>query len=69
MTSSPPIRLTGLVKQFAKLRAVDGLDLTVQRGEVVLSTDPDLGDGTVVAAEQTLTLGGRSLVLLRDLAG
>ncbi|GAA2751673.1 ABC transporter ATP-binding protein [Amnibacterium kyonggiense] len=41
MTSSPPIRLTGLAKQFAKLRAVDGLDLTVQRGEVVALLGPN----------------------------
>ena len=39
----------------------------VKRGEVVLSTDPGLPDGTVVEAEQALDLGGSSLVLLREL--
>jgi len=41
MTSSPPIRLTGLVKSFARVRAVDGLDLTVERGEVVALLGPN----------------------------
>jgi glycogen debranching enzyme GlgX len=39
----------------------------VDSGEVVLSTDPHLPEGTVVKAEESLRLAGRSLVLLRDL--
>ena len=41
----------------------------VDRGEVVLSTDPALADGTVVRAEESLRLAARSVVLLRDLGG
>jgi glycogen operon protein len=38
----------------------------VKRGEVVLSTDPDLAHGTGVAAGDRLTLGGLSVVVLRQ---
>jgi glycogen debranching enzyme GlgX len=38
----------------------------VERGEVVLSTDPHLPDGTVAKAEESLRLAGRSVVLLRE---
>ena len=38
----------------------------VHAGEVVLSTDPDLPAGPPVRAGQTLTLGGRSVVVLRQ---
>jgi ABC-2 type transport system ATP-binding protein len=41
MSSSPPIRLTGLVKRFARVQAVDGLDLTIERGEVVALLGPN----------------------------
>ncbi|SNR52666.1 ABC-2 type transport system ATP-binding protein [Actinomadura mexicana] len=33
-TSTPPIALSGLVKNFGRTRALDGLDLTVRPGEV-----------------------------------
>jgi ABC-2 type transport system ATP-binding protein len=33
-TDGPVIEVHGLVKAFERFRAVDGLDLTVQRGEV-----------------------------------
>ncbi|MEV3923046.1 ABC transporter ATP-binding protein [Actinomadura coerulea] len=33
-TNTPPIALSGLVKKFGRTRALDGLDLTVQPGEV-----------------------------------
>ena len=33
-TDGPVIEVRGLVKAFERFRAVDGLDLTVQRGEV-----------------------------------
>jgi glycogen debranching enzyme GlgX len=39
----------------------------VEHGEVVLSTDPALPEHMAVKADQTLSLGARSLVLLRDL--
>ena len=32
--AEPPIRLRGLSKHFGSLRAVDGLDLEVQAGEI-----------------------------------
>jgi glycogen operon protein len=38
----------------------------VQAGEVVLSTDPDLPVGTPVSAGETLTIGARSVVVLRQ---
>ena len=38
----------------------------VAGGEVVLSTDPDLPVGTPVKAGETLTLGARSVVVLRS---
>jgi ABC-2 type transport system ATP-binding protein len=41
MTSSPPIRLSGLTKRFPRLTAVDGIDLTVGRGEVVALLGPN----------------------------
>ena len=41
-------------------------DSWVEAGEIVLSTDPALTEGTRVAAEQTLTLGDRCVVLLRE---
>jgi ABC-2 type transport system ATP-binding protein len=33
-TGAPPIEIAGLVKTFGRVRALDGLDLTVRRGEV-----------------------------------
>ena len=33
-TAHPPIDITGLVKTFGRVRALDGLDLTVRAGEV-----------------------------------
>jgi glycogen operon protein len=39
----------------------------VQTGEVVLSTDPDLPVGTPAQAGERLRLGGRSVVVLREL--
>lgn len=41
MSSSPPIRLTGLVKRFGRSTAVDGVDLTVHHGEVVALLGPN----------------------------
>ena len=38
----------------------------VQAGEVVLSTDAELPIGTPVKAGDRLTLGGRSLMVLRQ---
>ncbi|MGT2426707.1 ABC transporter ATP-binding protein [Amnibacterium kyonggiense] len=41
MTSSPPIRSSGLTKRFTRRTAVDGIDLTVERGEVVALLGPN----------------------------
>ena len=38
----------------------------VRTGEVVLSTDPDLPHGTPVLAGEPLTLGGLTVVVLRQ---
>jgi glycogen operon protein len=38
----------------------------VQAGEVALSTDPELPIGTPVNAGATLTIGARSVVVLRQ---
>ena len=38
----------------------------VKHGEVVLSTDPDLPHGTDVDAGERLTLGGLTVVVLRQ---
>ena len=38
----------------------------VQSGEVVLSSDPKLPNGTPVKAGDRLRLGGRSVVVLRE---
>lgn len=38
----------------------------ISQGEVVLSTDPELAIGAPVVAGETITLTGRSLVLLRS---
>jgi ABC-2 type transport system ATP-binding protein len=41
MTSSPPLRLSGLVKRFGAVPAVDGVDLVIERGEVVALLGPN----------------------------
>jgi ABC-2 type transport system ATP-binding protein len=41
MTSSPPLRLSGLVKRFGAVPAVDGVDLGIERGEVVALLGPN----------------------------
>jgi glycogen operon protein len=38
----------------------------VHAGEVVLSTDPDLKPGTPVREGDTITLGARTVVVLRQ---
>lgn len=67
MTSSPPIRLAGLTKRFGRLTAVDGIDLTIERGEVVAllgpngagkSTTIDLALGLSTPAAGTVQLFG-----------
>lgn len=41
MNTTPAIRLTGLRKTFGALTAVDGVDLTIHRGEVVALLGPN----------------------------
>ncbi|MBV6545577.1 ABC transporter ATP-binding protein, partial [Ursidibacter maritimus] len=40
MNTTPAIRLTGLRKTFGALTAIDGVDLTIHRGEVVALLGP-----------------------------
>jgi ABC-2 type transport system ATP-binding protein len=50
MGSDPAIRVTGLVKTYGDLRAVDGLDLVVERGECVALLGPN-GAGKTTTTE------------------
>jgi ABC-2 type transport system ATP-binding protein len=55
MTAAPPIRLAGLVKRFGPLTAVDGVDLTIERGEVVALLGPN-GAGKSTSIDLALGL-------------
>ena len=55
MTSSPPLRLSGLTKRFARLAAVDAIDLTIERGEVVALLGPN-GAGKSTTIDLSLGL-------------
>jgi ABC-2 type transport system ATP-binding protein len=39
--TTDPVRLTGLTKRYGEVTAVDGLDLTIRRGEVVALLGPN----------------------------
>jgi ABC-2 type transport system ATP-binding protein len=54
-TSPPAVALTGLTKRFGPVTAVDGLDLTVQRGEVVAFLGPN-GAGKTSTIDMMLGL-------------
>jgi ABC-type multidrug transport system ATPase subunit len=43
MTATSAIDATGLVKNFGRLRAVDGVDLEVGQGEIFGVLGPDAG--------------------------
>jgi len=54
-TTAPAVELRGLVKSFGAVRAVDGLDLVVQRGEVVAFLGPN-GAGKTTTIDMLLGL-------------
>ncbi|MCW2849840.1 MAG: Daunorubicin resistance transporter ATP-binding subunit [Marmoricola sp.] len=54
-TGSPAVEAHGLVKEFADMRAVDGVDLTVQRGEVFGVLGPN-GAGKTTMLKMLATL-------------
>src|SRR6476646_7177561 len=51
----PAVRATGLVKTFADLRAVDGIDLEVRRGEIFGVLGPN-GAGKTTMLKMLATL-------------
>src|SRR6476620_9685742 len=53
--NQPAVRATGLVKTFADLRAVDGIDLEVRRGEVFGVLGPN-GAGKTTTLKMLATL-------------
>src|SRR5689334_25399848 len=65
----PAVRATGLVKVFGDQRAVDGIDLTVHRGEVFGVLGPN-GAGKTTMLKMLATLlpidGGRAEVFGHD---
>ena len=67
----PAVRATGLVKQFGDHRAVDGIDLEVQRGEVFGVLGPN-GAGKTTMLKMLATLlpidGGTAEVFGHDVA-
>ncbi|MGA7174081.1 MAG: ATP-binding cassette domain-containing protein [Candidatus Dormiibacterota bacterium] len=65
MGDGPPILVEGLVKLYGKTRAVDGLDLVVEKGSVVAVLGPNgAGKTTLIRILATLAkpTGGRALV-------
>src|ERR1700754_749259 len=55
MTDTPAIDATGLVKNFGKLRALDGIDLEVRQGEIYGVLGPN-GAGKTTALRMLATL-------------
>ena len=52
---TPTIEATGLVKQYGRARALDGLDLVAERGQVMAVLGPNgAGKTTFVRAVATL---------------
>src|SRR5689334_8679025 len=54
-TSAPALRLTGLTKHFGDVAAVNGIDLSVERGEVVAFLGPN-GAGKTSTIDMVLGL-------------
>ena len=71
MTATAAIDATGLVKNFGRLRAVDGVDLEVRQGEIFGVLGPN-GAGKTTALRMLATLlpidGGRARVFGVDVA-
>ena len=71
MTSTAAVDATGLVKDFGRLRAVDGIDLEVQPGEIFGVLGPN-GAGKTTALRMLATLlpidAGRARVFGVDVA-
>jgi ABC-2 type transport system ATP-binding protein len=68
----PPILVEGLVKLYGRTRAVDGLDLVVEKGTVVAVLGPNgAGKTTLIRILATLAKpdAGRALVAGFDVAG
>jgi ABC-2 type transport system ATP-binding protein len=53
--TNPAVQLTGLTKRFGEVTAVDGLDLTIRRGEVVALLGPN-GAGKSTTIDMLLGL-------------
>lgn len=71
MGQEPPILVEGLVKLYGSTRAVDGLDLVVEKGSVVAVLGPNgAGKTTLIRILATLAkpTGGRALVAGFDVA-
>lgn len=72
MGERPPILVEGLVKLYGRTRAVDGLDLVVEKGTVVAVLGPNgAGKTTLIRILATLAKpdGGRALVAGFDVVG
>jgi ABC-type multidrug transport system ATPase subunit len=54
-TDTPALHLAGLTKHFGAVKAVDGIDLTVGRGEVVAFLGPN-GAGKTSTIDMVLGL-------------
>ncbi len=69
MTEAVPLRLEGVMKRFGALEALRGIDLAVERGEVVALLGPN-GAGKTTAVSILLGLrradAGRALLFGRD---
>lgn len=62
------IRVESLSKQYGPVRALDGLSLTVQRGEIVALVGPNgSGKSTALRSLAGLTLPGRGRLLIDDI--
>ena len=77
VTDPPALEAVGVAKAFGGIRAVDGVDLAVARGEVVGLIGPngagktsvfDLLSGFLVPDEGRILLGGRDVTALRPSA-